>query len=169
MNSPQGDIKLKKKEGTYNTYTLEVSHGQIQAIMGALSKDHSDPISDELYAIFGYYMAELPGPGESKEDLEAQNPENGTELMGDAQGQAQYPTGALPPGDEDDGMGLPTPPTDAAEPSAEGVPAPEDLPVGGPEDEEPEAEPDKAPAKKSKKPAEDTTETDAALPEPPKE
>lgn len=157
MNSPQGDIKLKKAAESFNTYNLSMSHGQLLAIMNALAKDHSDPVSDELYAMFSYYMKELPGPGESKEDLEAQNPEAGTELMGDAKGPAQYPAAETP----DDGVGLPMPPSDEGAPADEGLPdlsAENDLPV----DEEP-------PVKKPAKPAEDTTEADEALPEPPKE
>lgn len=64
---PVGDIQMSKSKGTYNTYKLELSFGQIEAIRQALKAKHDDPIADELLAMFEYYMRELPGPGEDEE------------------------------------------------------------------------------------------------------
>lgn len=67
---PVGDIKMSKVKGTYNTYKLELSYGQIEAIKQALEAKHDDPLADELLAMFNYYAAELPGPGEDEESAE---------------------------------------------------------------------------------------------------
>lgn len=66
---PVGDIQMKKSKGTFNTYQLELSYGQIVAIQQALRDKHDDPIADDLMAMFDYYMKELPGPGEDEEKL----------------------------------------------------------------------------------------------------
>jgi hypothetical protein len=71
--APVGDIQVKKKAKTYNTYTLQLSMGQIEAIHSALEKDHANPIADELLALFGYYLKTVPGPGEEEEDVKAQD------------------------------------------------------------------------------------------------
>ena len=63
---PVGDIKLTKVKQTYNTYRLEMSMGQLEAIRSALERDHADPISDELLAIMTYYLEKVPGPGERR-------------------------------------------------------------------------------------------------------
>lgn len=72
MNTfPQvGDIKLSKVSGSYNTYRMELSFGQLEAIKAALTAKHDDAISDELLTMIQYYSSELPGPGEEKEDKE---------------------------------------------------------------------------------------------------
>lgn len=72
MNTfPQvGDIKLSKVSGSYNTYRMELSFGQLEAIKVALEAKHDDAISDELLTMLQYYSSELPGPGEEKEDKE---------------------------------------------------------------------------------------------------
>lgn len=72
MNTfPQvGDIKLSKVSGSYNTYRMELSFGQLEAIKVALEAKHDDSISDELLTMIQYYSTELPGPGEEKEDKE---------------------------------------------------------------------------------------------------
>lgn len=53
---------------SYNDYELELSWGQLQAIYRALEKDHADPLADELFAELGYYLANVPGPGEDEEE-----------------------------------------------------------------------------------------------------
>jgi hypothetical protein len=129
---PVGDIQLKKKSGTYNTYTIQLSYGQIECIRQALEKDHATPIADELKALFDYYLQTLPGPGEEEEDVKARE-----EQAAIANGQAQAATDddadaaiPMPPGEEDDGI------TVAGEgPEEEGVDV-DDLPeppgAGGP-------------------------------------
>lgn len=74
-SAPVGDIEVKKKSGTYNTYTLRLSMGQIECVHAALSKDHANPIADELLKLFEYYLKNVPGPGEEEEDLQAQDEE----------------------------------------------------------------------------------------------
>lgn len=46
-----------------------MSFGQLVAIKNALAKDHSDPLADELYSELEWYLANVPGPGESNDDL----------------------------------------------------------------------------------------------------
>lgn len=70
-SSPVGDIKMTKVKGSYNTYKLEMSMGQLEVILTALKRNHADPVSDELLATFTYYIEKLPGPGEEEEEAEA--------------------------------------------------------------------------------------------------
>jgi hypothetical protein len=72
-SSPVGDIKMSKSKGTYNTYKLEMSMGQLEVVLSALEKNHADPVSDELLATIRYYIDKLPGPGEEEEEAEARN------------------------------------------------------------------------------------------------
>lgn len=98
---PVGDIQLSKVKGTYNTYKMEISYGQLEAVRSALEKDHADPVSDELLQIMSYYMDKLPGPGEEEEDIKARDEaaKNGTAGLEDDD-DAPLPA---PPGMEDDG------------------------------------------------------------------
>lgn len=186
---PVGDIKLTKVKETFNTYKLELSYGQIEAIQQALEKDHANPISDELLAIFGYYLAKVPGPGQ---DEEAKNAETAAPAVdagfggqggqggpiADLGGQGGEPL-PLPP--EDDGMG-----DEGFEPGApegdlppEGAPGEEDIdsalpppPSEAPGEEDegaelPEPKAEMAPPKRSKSKAKG--DADKQLPEPPAE
>lgn len=114
---PVGDIKIAKAKGTYNTYKLELSYGQMECIVQALQARHDDAIADELLAMFNYYMHELPGPGEEEEEVEARK---------------DAVTGAEQTGEDD--LPLPMPPgSETAEPGDEDeIP---DLPPGPPDDE----------------------------------
>jgi hypothetical protein len=69
-SSPVGDIKMTKAKGSYNTYKLELSMGQLEVIRTALESKHDDPVSDELLATLSYYMDKLPGPGEDEESTD---------------------------------------------------------------------------------------------------
>lgn len=89
---PVGDIKLSKTAGTYNTYKMELSFGQLEAIKAALQAKHDDAIADELLVMLDYYSQELPGPGEEKEDTKARD--KGVE---DAESDFPIP---MPPGQE---------------------------------------------------------------------
>jgi hypothetical protein len=100
---PVGDIQLKKKSGTYNTYTIQLSYGQIEALRQALEADHANPIGDELKALFDYYINSIPGPGEEEEDLKARE-----EQAAIASGQVQAASDddspiPMPPGDDNGG------------------------------------------------------------------
>ena len=50
---------------------MEISWGELTAIRDALATDHASPICDELHAALNFYFQNLPGPGESEEDLKA--------------------------------------------------------------------------------------------------
>jgi hypothetical protein len=92
-------MKLKKVEGQFNTYTMEISWGELEAIRGALEADHADPVRDELFAGIDWYMDNVPKPGEDKEDLKAreeQEKELG-ELAGEEGEEHMIPP---PPGSE---------------------------------------------------------------------
>lgn len=100
--------------------------GQIEAIRNALEKDHADPISDELLAIFSYYVEKVPGPGEEEEDLKAREEHPG--MAADEEGDFPIPmppneggemAGAEPPVPPEGGSGKPEMPS---EPPAEGGP-----------------------------------------------
>lgn len=99
---PVGDIELKKKSGTYNTYTIKLSYGQIECIRQALEKDHATPIADELKALFDYYLQTLPGPGEEEEDVKARDEMVSGGEGGEGGGDDDSPL-PMPPGEEDDG------------------------------------------------------------------
>jgi len=120
---PVGDIKLTKVKGTYNTYRLEMSMGQIEAVRNALEKDHADPISDELLAILTYYLDKVPGPGEEEEDLKAREQHPGA--AADEEGDFPIP---MPPREEGGAPEEepPTPPVKGGAPAGGGeMPVPE--------------------------------------------
>lgn len=71
-NAAHTPMKLEKIKKTYNDYKLELSWGQVEAIAAALANNHSDPLSDELYAEWQWYMERVPGPGEDEEEIDAQ-------------------------------------------------------------------------------------------------
>jgi hypothetical protein len=124
---PVGDIKLNKSKGTFNTYKLELSYGQIECIRQALEKDHANPIADELLQMFNYYISTVPGPGEEEDDVKARAESS---AIGQKVGQ------------EDDEMGLPMPPGQEQEQgttvAGEG---PEGAPGGADESDDLEADP----------------------------
>ncbi len=111
---PMGDIKLKKQSGTFNTYTLTLSYGQLEAIRLALEQDHSNPVSDELLSLWTYYLDTLPGPGEEEEDLKAR--EEHPAAAADEEGDFPIP---MPPREEG-GAPEAEPPT----PTGKSAPAP---------------------------------------------
>ena len=65
-------MKIKKIKDTYNDYQCELSFGQLTAIRNALSAEHADPLADELFAELNWYLDNIPGPGESEDDIKAQ-------------------------------------------------------------------------------------------------
>jgi len=106
-SSPVGDIKMSKAKGTYNTYKLEMSMGQLEVIRTALEGNHADPVSDELLATLTYYMDKLPGPGEEEEEAEARvNPQAAAAKAAKAAG---LPGAETPDAEESDSP-LPKPP-----------------------------------------------------------
>lgn len=61
-------MKIQKIKDTFNDYRVELSWGQLNAIFAALEKDHADPLADELFAELGWYLQNVPGPGEDEEE-----------------------------------------------------------------------------------------------------
>lgn len=162
-SSPVGDIEMSKVKGTYNTYKLQLSMGQIEVIMNALEANHADPVSDELLATFQYYIKELPGPGEDEEEFEAQK--KALENPGGAGEEEAIPmppggkVGTPPAGAEEEATFMPEEEPGAAEPEE---PAAMGAPTGEPGLPEPEAA---AP----EPPPESGNEADRHLPKPPRE
>lgn len=62
-------MQIKKVKNSYNDYDCQISFGQLQAIKNALARDHADPLADELYAELEWYIQNVPGPGESEDDI----------------------------------------------------------------------------------------------------
>lgn len=81
-------MRIQKIKETFNDYRVEVSWGQLNAIFQALEGSHADPLADELYAELGWYLQNVPGPGEDEEEYkqakEAEKAavEGGGEAMG---------------------------------------------------------------------------------------
>jgi len=160
-------MKLEKIKKTYNDYKLELSWGQVEAIAAALANNHSDPLSDELYAEWQWYMERVPGPGEDEEEIEAQQK---AAEGGGAEGE-DLPI-PMPPGSEagtpPDGTGKPPtmPPDDEGGPTDAALKLGADPNAGaepGLPEEEMGSDLGGAPVMP---PAEDT---DRRLPEPPRE
>ena len=137
-------MKIKKIKDTYNDYQCELSFGQLTAIRNALANEHSDPLADELYAELNWYLDNIPGPGESEEDIKAQ--EQATDSGMASPEAAQKPLnpraddllpapeegeGGQPPGAEAGPEGQPgeAPPEEA--PPEEGPPGEEGPPIEG--------------------------------------
>lgn len=130
---------IKKKPKTFSEYALEISYGQLEAIKNALALDHSDPISDELYAELEWYLANIPGPGEDEADLKKAEEAAASHL------------------DEPEAGGASQASADAR------IPKPEGARSHAGAAEPPSAEPEEAP------PADADTELDRRLPPPPSE
>jgi hypothetical protein len=72
-------MKIDKVNGTFNTYKLEVSFGELTAVANALEDTVGAPVADEMRAGIRWYLDHLPGPGEDKEEFKAKK-EAETEL-----------------------------------------------------------------------------------------
>lgn len=62
---------IKKKKGTYNTYDVELSWGQLETLRAALEQNHDDPIADESLAEITWYLERVAGPGVEQEEIDA--------------------------------------------------------------------------------------------------
>ena len=60
-------MKITKKKGSFDDYTLEVSYGELGEIRDALSKAHNNAIADELYRGILWSMERVPRPGEEED------------------------------------------------------------------------------------------------------
>ena len=163
-------MTLEKIKKTYNDYKLELSWGQVEAIAAALSQNHSDPLADELFAEWQWYMERVPGPGEDEEEIEAeQKAAAGGGMEGEVEGE-DLPI-PMPPGSE-----AGTPPAGGKQPTfppeegeEAGQPTPAAMKLGAkprPEAGLPEEGMDDMGAEGA---AMGPPETDRRLPEPPRE
>lgn len=64
-------MKITKQNETYDTYRVEISMGQLLGIRDALRSNHAGPVSDEMLKEIDWYLNQLPGPGETKDDIKA--------------------------------------------------------------------------------------------------
>ena len=64
-------MEIKKVAETYNTYSLKISWGQLNALYRAMESNHADPLEDELFAELGFYLQNVAPPGESPEEFKA--------------------------------------------------------------------------------------------------
>lgn len=125
-------MKIKKLKDTFNDYNLELSYGQLLAIQNALGAEHADPVADELFAELEWYLGNIPGPGESEEDLKkAEEAAESGMASEEAEGQPLKPhlgkADELMPEPEEEGAGAP-PPGPQEEPARE-EPAPGEEPA----------------------------------------
>lgn len=150
-------MKIKKIKDTYNDYQVEMSFGQLTAIRNALGENHSDPLSDELYAELNWYLDNIPGPGESEDDLKKEE-EAAASGMGSAEAGQGQPVQA-----QADQM-LPAPPEE--EMPGEGEPGGEELPPEGGEEGLPPEGGEELPPEE---PGAEGSEMDRRLPPPPAE
>jgi len=115
---------IKKKAKTFNDYSVEMSWGQLNAIYAALEGNHADPLADELYAELGWYLQNVPGPGEDEEEYkqareaEKQAVEGGEEGIA-TEGNPDLLGQEVPGGEEGEGAG---------EPEGAGSPVPPERP-----------------------------------------
>jgi hypothetical protein len=128
---------IKKKKDTFNDYSVELSWGQLNAIYRALEQDHADPLADELFAELGWYLQNVPGPGEDEEEYkEAKDAEKQAIEGGEEAGM---------PGEQRNpdliGQEIGAEEPEGAEGPVEGQPAPggEEMPQAGEPAERPEA------------------------------
>ncbi len=165
-------MKISKLNGTYNDYKVEMSFGQLTALRNALAAEHADPLADELFAELTWYLDNIPGPGESEDDLKAQEQAADSGLA--APDAAQKPLkpkadDLLPaPGAEEGGEELPGAAGPGAEAPPEEAPPEEAPPEEAPPEESPttgETPPEEAPPG----PEGEESEADRRLPPPPRE
>lgn len=137
-------MKLKKQSGQFNTYSAELTFGEILTLRNALVRSPGiGPEADEMLEGFNWYLDKMPQPGEEPEKKD---------------GTADSPNLAKDKADDSlDPMVLE--PAPGEESPRKATPENEDLPLP-PEDGDEETLADRLPVKKSKE--------DDELPEPPR-
>jgi hypothetical protein len=139
-------MKISKAKETFNDYKVELSWGQLNAIYKALEQDHADPLADELFAELGWYLENVPGPGEDEEEYkEAKDAEKEAQQLGDegAYGEGGRDLDQIGQEVGDDGQELPPEGLEGTEPpvdSAREEPGPGE--AGEPARERPQREAD---------------------------
>jgi hypothetical protein len=63
-------MKIDKLNNTYDFYKLEVSFGELAAMLNAFeAQSGQGPVHDDMQAAIRWYMDRIPGPGEDKEEF----------------------------------------------------------------------------------------------------
>lgn len=96
-------MRIKKINGTYQDYDVQLSYGQLIAIRDSLERDHSGPESDEIYRELNYYLQNTPGPGVDPEEFKEQQKagEEGAENEKGASDEDHLPVPPPPASDAD--------------------------------------------------------------------
>jgi hypothetical protein len=64
-------MKLKKQSGQFNTYSAELTYGEILVLRNALAKSPGmGPEADEMLEGFNWYLEKMPEPGEEGDKKE---------------------------------------------------------------------------------------------------
>ena len=62
-------MEIKKSGNSYNKYSMELSYGELEAIISALTGKHEGPLADELFNGLNWYFQRLPRPGSEETKL----------------------------------------------------------------------------------------------------
>lgn len=111
-------MRIQKIKDTFNDYRVELSWGQLNAVFKALEQDHADPLADELFAELGWYLENVPGPGEDEDEYKEAKEAEKQQIEAGDEGAGAPPNPELvgnelegPPGDQE-GAGGPVPPVE---------------------------------------------------------
>jgi hypothetical protein len=80
-------MKLKKQAGQFNTYSAELTYGEILVLRNALNKSPGmGPEADEMLEGFNWYLDKMPEPGEEGDKKEgiSDNPNMAKDKADDA-------------------------------------------------------------------------------------
>lgn len=80
-------MKLKKQSGQFNTYSAELTYGEILVLRNALAKSPGmGPEADEMLEGFNWYLDKMPEPGEEGDKTEgtSDNPNMAKDKADDA-------------------------------------------------------------------------------------
>lgn len=80
-------MKLKKQSGQFNTYSAELTYGEILVLRNALAKSPGmGPEADEMLEGFNWYLDKMPEPGEEgdKKEGTSDNPNMAKDKADDA-------------------------------------------------------------------------------------
>jgi hypothetical protein len=106
---PLQELEIKKKAGTYNVYQITCSFGELDCLYSAISKNHADPLSDEIMGTIAWAMSgNIPMPGEDESEKDRQDSEEKAEK--DAEKSAADRALPEPPSQGPDEPGVKMPP-----------------------------------------------------------
>jgi len=80
-------MKLKKQAGQFNTYSAELTYGEILVLRNGLQKSPGmGPEADEMLEGFNWYLEKMPEPGEEgdKKEGTSDNPNMAKDKADDA-------------------------------------------------------------------------------------